>query len=97
VITNVAPTQGPCGTLLTIFGHGFGSPPSTFGTQALISGPTDGTHSLQINGGSDTSMSGQLPSTGLAPGAHKIQVVNNGGVSGTVDFTVTGGTPGQTC
>jgi hypothetical protein len=98
-ITNVAPNQGPCGSLITIFGRGFGSPPSTFGTQALISGPSDGTHSLQINGGSDTSMSAQLPATGLTGGGtvHQIQVVNNGGVSNTLNFTVTGGTNTTTC
>jgi hypothetical protein len=93
---------------VTIFGHGFGSPPSTFGTSALISSPSDGTHGMFINGGSDTSLSAQIPSTGLTGGgttgtSHTVQVVSNGGVSNTVVFTVTGGasnsqgTPTTTC
>jgi hypothetical protein len=107
-ITRIVPESGPCGSLVTIFGHGFGSPPSTFGTSALISSPSDGTHGMFINGGSDTSLSAQIPSTGLTGGgttgtSHTVQVVSNGGVSNTVVFTVTGGasnsqgTPTTTC
>jgi hypothetical protein len=97
-ISALVPTSGSCGSLVTIFGHGFGSPPSTFGTQALISGP-DGTHPLPINGGSDSSISAQLPISGLTGGGtvHQIQVVNNGGVSNAVNFTVTGGSTSTTC
>jgi hypothetical protein len=99
VISNIAPNSGPCGSLVTIFGHGFGSPPSSFSTQALISGPSDGTHSMSVNGGSDTSFSAQVPSTGLTGGGtvHQVQVVSNGGVSNTVTFTVTGGSNTTTC
>jgi hypothetical protein len=99
VISSITPNSGPCGTLATIFGHGFGSPPSSFGTTALISSASDSSHSMPINGGSDTSMSSQVPATGLTGGgtAHQVQVVTNGGVSNTVTFTVTGGSASTTC
>jgi hypothetical protein len=98
-ITRIVPESGPCGSLVTIFGHGFGSPPSTFGTSALIASPSDGTHGMFVNGGSDTSLSAQIPSTGLtgANTAHTVQVVSNGGVSNTVSFVVTGGSATSTC
>jgi hypothetical protein len=96
VISRVVPESGPCGSLVTIFGHGFGSPPSAFGTSAIISGPLDSSHPMSINGGADTSMSAQVPSTGLIPGPHSIQVVSNGGVSNTAAFTLTG-TAGVSC
>jgi hypothetical protein len=87
VVTNVTPTSAPCGGLITVFGHGFGSPPSTFGTQVLFAG-SEGTISAAPNGGSDTSMSITVPH-GTQAGAHTIQVVNNGGVSSTVSFQIT--------
>jgi IPT/TIG domain-containing protein len=88
VITSVTPTTVPCGGLLTVFGHGFGNPPSAAGTQVIFSGG-EGTFSQGPNGGSDTSMSVSVPH-GVANGAHTVQVVNSGGVSGTVAITITG-------
>jgi hypothetical protein len=100
-ISRIVPETGPCGSLVTIFGRGFGAPPSSFGTQALIASPIDGTHGMLINGGSDTSLSAQVPSTGLTGNStvHTVQIVSNGGVSNTVTFTVTGGSgsSGATC
>jgi hypothetical protein len=89
-LSRIVPETGPCGSLITLFGNGFGSPPSTFSTTALIASGPDGTHGMNINGGSDTSMSAQIPSTGMIAGAHTVQVVSNGGVSSNLTFTLTG-------
>ena len=87
VITSAAPTTTPCGGLITIFGHGFGSPPSSNGTQILFAG-SEGTVPASPNGGSDTSMSVTVPH-GVNSGSHTVQVVNNGGVSNTITINVT--------
>jgi hypothetical protein len=86
VLNSITPSTGPCGGILTLFGRGFGSPPSTFSTQVFFSGP-GGAISAAPNGGSDTSMSVTVP-TNLRPSAsYTVQVVSNGGVSQTLPFT----------
>jgi hypothetical protein len=91
-ITSITPPSTTCSGLITIFGHGFGSPPSTFGTQVLFVG-AEGTVTAGPNGGSDTSISVTVP-PGVTVGSHTVQVVNSGGVSGTVPLEITacGGT-----
>jgi hypothetical protein len=92
-LDSVNPPSGACGALVTINGNNFGSPPTAFGTRALLSGPESSTHEFIINGGSNTQMSAQVPTTGLvadtAATTHTVQVVNQGGVSQTLPFRVT--------
>jgi len=88
VVNSIAPTTGPCGGIITIFGHGFGAPPSTFSTQVIFAGP-EGSFPSSPNGGSDTSMSVTIPSNMTANTRHTVQVVSNGGASNTVEFTTT--------
>jgi hypothetical protein len=95
-ITSITPSQTTCSGLVTIFGHGFGSPPSTFGTQVLFVG-SEGTVPAAPNGGSDTSISATVP-VGVTVGSHTVQVVTTGGVSNTVSLQITscGGASDQT-
>jgi hypothetical protein len=87
VLTSIAPTSAPCGGLITLFGRGFGSPPSSFGTQILFAG-SEGTLAASPNGGGDTSISATVP-RGVTASAHTVQVVNNGGVSAALPLTIT--------
>ena len=95
-----ATSSGTCGSVVSVVGTNFGSPPSTVGTNVqLLGGPSgSGTPKLlNLIGGSNTQLTATLPSNGLvAGGGYALVVSNNGGASNTVPFTVSG-TPGTTC
>ena len=95
-----ATSSGTCGSVVTVIGNNFGTPPSAFGTNVeLLGGPSgSGTPKLlNLIGGSNTQLTATLPSSGLVAGpGYSLVVANNGGASNTVPFTVTG-TPGTTC
>jgi hypothetical protein len=97
---STATQSGTCGSVVTIVGTNFGTPPSNFGTNAqLIGGPPNaGTPKLlNLIGGNNTQLTTTLPSSGLTAGAGYFLVVNNnGGASNTAPFTVTGAA-GTTC
>jgi hypothetical protein len=97
---STATQNGTCGSVITIVGSNFGSPPSNVGTNVqLLAGPSNaGTPKLlNLIGGSNTQLTATLPSSGMvAGGGYALVVSNNGGASNTVSFTVTG-TPGTTC
>jgi hypothetical protein len=84
-----APGSAACGTVFTIAGNNFGTPPSSAGTSVLLAGP-EGTTPLTIVSGSNTSLLVQMPSTGLQAGPHTLTVQNNSGFSttGTNNFNV---------
>jgi hypothetical protein len=94
-ITSVAPNAGTCGDLISINGTNFGTPPSSAGTQVQLQGP-EGTKSLAVLGGSNTTIAATLPNApaGLQadPGGtprHRILVISNQGVSNAFPFTIT--------
>ncbi|MDQ6669732.1 MAG: hypothetical protein M3069_03090, partial [Chloroflexota bacterium] len=100
-----ATQNGTCGSVITIVGSNFGSPPSNVGTSVqLLAGPSGaGANSagtpklLNLIGGSNTQLTATLPSTGLLSGGGYFLVVsNNGGASNTVSFTING-SPNTTC
>jgi hypothetical protein len=95
-----ATQNGTCGSVITIVGNNFGSPPSNVGTNVqLLGGPSNaGTPKLlNLIGGSNTQMTATLPSTGMVSGGGYFLVVsNNGGASNTVPFKVDG-VAGTTC
>ncbi|MGI9146855.1 MAG: hypothetical protein ACR2IK_09950 [Chloroflexota bacterium] len=95
-----ATQNGTCGSVITVVGSNFGSPPSNVGTNVqLLAGPSNaGTPKLlNLIGGSNTQLTATLPSNGLVSGGgYALIVSNNGGASNTVPFTVTGA-PGTTC
>jgi IPT/TIG domain len=88
-----ASATGTCGSVITINGTNFGSPPSNFGTSAQLLGGPPGSGTpvlLSLIGGSNTQLTATLPSSGLVAGNNfNLVVVNNGGASNTVPFTVT--------
>ncbi len=90
---NTASNTGTCGSVITITGSNFGTPPSSFGTSVQLLGGPQGSGTpllLSLIGGSTTQLTATLPSSGLvAGGGFKLVVVNSGGASNTVDFTVT--------
>jgi len=101
-----ATDNGTCGSVITIVGNNFGTPPSSVGTSVqLLGGPANaGTPKLlNLIGGSNTQLTATLPSNGLVAGAgYTLIVSNNGGASNTKAFTVTVpnggvGTPTTTC
>ena len=89
-----ASTTGTCGSVITVTGNNFGTPPSTFGTSIQLLGGPPGSGTpilLSLIGGSNTQITATLPSSGLVAGSgFNLVVVNNGGASNTVPFTVTG-------
>jgi hypothetical protein len=88
-----ASATGTCGSVITVNGTNFGSPPSNFGTSVQLLGGPPGSGTpvlLSLIGGSNTQMTATLPSSGLVAGNNfNLVVVNNGGASNTVPFTVT--------
>jgi len=90
---STASTTGTCGSVITVTGNNFGSPPSSFGTSIQLLGgpPASGTPILlSLIGGSNTQVTATLPSSGLVAGSNfNLVVVNNGGASNTVPFRVT--------
>jgi hypothetical protein len=94
VITR-ATTSATCGGVVTIVGSGFGSPPSSLGTNVqLLGGPTNaGTpRILTLIGGSNTQLTATLPTNSLPAGTNYFLIVsNNGGASETVPFQVVTG------
>jgi hypothetical protein len=95
-----ATSSGTCGSVITVVGSNFGTPPSSVSTNVQLLGgpPNAGTPKLlTIIGGSNTQIIATLPSNGLvAGGGYQLIVANNGGASNTAPFTVTG-VPGTTC
>jgi hypothetical protein len=90
---NSASSTGTCGSVITVNGSNFGSPPSSFGTSVQLLGGPQGSGTpllLSLIGGSNTQVTATLPSSGLVAGNnYKLVVVNSGGTSNTSDFTVT--------
>ena len=87
-----ASTSGTCGTVVTVVGTNFGTPPSNFGTNIQLLGgpPTAGTPKvLTLIGGSDRQLTATLPSNGLVAGSYQLIVSNNGGVSNVAPFSIT--------
>ena len=91
-----ATSSGTCGSVVTIVGNNFGSPPSSVGTNVqLLGGPsgTTGTPKLlNLIGGSNTQLTATIPGgpAGLPAGAgYQLIVSNNGGASNTSPFTIT--------
>jgi hypothetical protein len=99
---NSASSTGTCGSVITVNGSNFGSPPSSFGTSVQLLGGPQGSGTpllLSLIGGSNTQVTATLPSSGLVAGnSYKLVVVNSGGTSNTSDFTVTacGAAPAET-
>jgi hypothetical protein len=96
-IVDTATQSGTCGSVVTIIGRNFGSPPSSLGTNVqLIAGPPNsGTPKLlTLLGGSNGQLTATLPSNGLTAGSGYFLVVSNsgGGLSdpSKAPFTVTG-------
>ena len=87
-----ATSSGTCGSVVTIVGTNFGSPPSSVGTNVqLLGGPTGaGTPKLlNLIGGSNGQLTATLPSTGLLAGTtYSLIVSNNGGASNTAPFSI---------
>jgi hypothetical protein len=103
---STATQSGTCGSVVTVVGNNFGTPPSTFGTNVQLLGgpPGAGTPKLlTLVGGSNTQITATLPSNGLTAGTgYSLVVTNNGGTSNSAQFTVTvaqssPGTPGVSC
>jgi hypothetical protein len=90
---STASTTGTCGSVITVTGNNFGTPPSTFGTSIQLLGGPPGSGTpilLSLIGGSNTQVTATLPSSGLVAGSNfNLVVVNNGGASNTVPFAVT--------
>lgn len=94
-----ATDSGTCGSVVTIVGTNFGSPPSSVGTNVqLLGGPsgTTGTPKLlNLIGGSNTQLTATIPgasggSAGLPAGSgYQLIVSNNGGASNTAPFRIT--------
>ena len=88
--------SGTCGSVVTIVGNNFGTPPSSFGTNVQLLGgpPNSGTPKLlNLIGGSNTQLTATMPSSGLTAGpGYFLVVANNGGSSNTAPFTVSGST-----
>jgi hypothetical protein len=91
-IVNTTST-GTCGSVVTITGNNFGSPPSSFGTTVQLLGGPSGSGTpliLTVIGGSNTSLTAQLPNSALPAGDnYSLIVTNNGGTSAARAFTVT--------
>jgi hypothetical protein len=87
-----ATSSGTCGSVVTVVGNNFGSPPSSLGTNIqLIGGPPGASTPILLSliGGSNTSVTATLPTTGLTAGSgYFLTVVNSGGASNTSPFTV---------
>jgi hypothetical protein len=88
-ISSIAPTHGNCGALVTITGSGFGQPPSSRGTTAFLTG-SEGSIQMTPLGGSDRQFSVTVPTRGVNPGAHGLVVINDGGSSNQLAFSVDG-------
>jgi hypothetical protein len=93
-ISRVTPdTNLGCNQLVTIIGTNFGSPPSVFGTNAILvqSGRIFGLP--QVGTGSNTQIRVTMPASGsgVNPGAAEIQISNSGGDSNTWPVTFSTG------
>ncbi|MBV9323362.1 MAG: hypothetical protein JO352_06200 [Chloroflexi bacterium] len=89
-----ATQSGTCGSVVTITGNNFGTPPSEFGTSVQLLGGPSGSGTpvlLSLVGGSNTQITTTLPTTTNLPAGnnYNLVVTNNGGSSNTVGFTVT--------
>ena len=89
-ISRVTPdTNLGCNQLVTIIGTNFGSPPSVFGTNAILvqSGRIFGLP--QVGTGSNTQIRVTMPASGsgVNPGPAEIQISNSGGDSNTWPVT----------
>lgn len=100
VISSPTSAAGSCNSRINLSGRNFGPTPnnSPIGTNAqLIGGGPTAPTPLQLNiiGGSDTFMTVQIPPSNQLPGplaaggGYSLIVVNNGGVSNEIPFTVT--------
>ncbi|HYW88623.1 MAG TPA: IPT/TIG domain-containing protein, partial [Chloroflexota bacterium] len=92
-ISDVIPRSGlSCGAIVTIRGTNFGSPPSNFGTSAILITSTNATFNMQLIGtGSNTTLRVPLPSSIANTSGSTIIVSNNGGDS--QPFAVSFATP----
>jgi hypothetical protein len=94
-VITTATQSGSCGSVVTIVGNNFGTPPSTFGTSVQLLGgpPGAGTPKLlNLIGGSNTQLTTTLPANGVTAGnTYFLIAVNNGGTSNQAPFTVTSG------
>jgi hypothetical protein len=92
VITNSTAT-GTCGSVVTITGNNFGTPPSSFGTTVQLLGGPSGSGTpliLSLVGGSNTSLTAQIPNQSLPAGdTYSLIVTNNGGSSAARPFSMT--------
>jgi hypothetical protein len=97
IVQNVVPSTGlTCGQVVTINGSNFGSPPSTFSTQAWLTstnaatGNTVTTPLTQIGTGSDRQMRVTMPSAGSGAVPNRdasVFVSNLGGDSNSVNVS----------
>jgi hypothetical protein len=92
-ISRVDPASNlACNELLSIVGTNFGTPPSSFGTNAIL---IQGSHTFglaPVGTGSNTQIRVQTPSTGgIVAGAAQIQVSNAGGDSNIVQVSFSSG------
>jgi hypothetical protein len=91
-INRIDPSSGlACNSLVSIIGNNFGSPPSSFGTNAILlqNGTTFGL--TQVGTGSNTQIRVSTPSNGITPGQAQIQVSNSGGDSSVATVTFSTG------
>jgi hypothetical protein len=89
-ISSLAPTTLSCGSVVTIQGTNFGSPPSSFGTAAFLLTNGVSFQMTPIGTGSNTQLRVSVPTSGPKNGAGQVQVSNSGGDSGLVAVTVSG-------
>jgi hypothetical protein len=93
-LITTASTSGSCGSVVTVVGTNFGNPPANIGTNVqFVSGPAaaNAPRVLTLVGGSNTQLTATIPTTALPAGPYVLAVINNGGVSNTVPFTITTG------
>jgi len=104
VISSPTSAAGTCNSRINLTGRNFGSTPnnSTIGTNAqLLGGPPNAPTPLLLSivGGSETFMTVQIPPSSQLSGTltagsgYSLIVVNNGGVSNEIPFTVTATCP----
>jgi hypothetical protein len=91
-ITTTAGTTFTCGTVATIQGTNFGSPPSALNTNAFLSSGGKTFTLSQVGTGSNTQIRVNMPASGSGAtnGSGQIFVSNTGGDSNLVTVTVAG-------
>ncbi|MBV9580352.1 MAG: hypothetical protein JO057_17335, partial [Chloroflexi bacterium] len=89
-----APTTANCGSVLTVNGTNFGSPPTSNGADVqLLGGPaSSGTPRILslVGPGSPTQLTAVLPTSSLPTGNYSLVVTTNSGASNSEPLSVTG-------